>query len=653
MLQMRTGLQNEIEAHGRTVITPAIPASLVPQIAELDAALLARLDGRGFPACEALAGDRGLWTVAAPNRLVLRAPCPGGQAFTNGEPVALLAFIGHNRGQRLRVAGNITDVGPHGVTVLVHQVFTNSGRYVHRRARAKLPNGQPVGNQSSCNWLDHMDNGMRAMASGAETLFVATRHPDSGTANRHGLDVTYRGGLPGFVVAPDAHTLLWPELPGAGHFSTLGNLVLDNRCGLMMLAAGQDAAVQLSGRAEVLWRDTEARRLTGCDRAVRFHVERASLVPDRYGSTWVLRHYAPDLADAPRPPSASTRRRLLRIVRKVDEASDTISLYLEDAIKRPLTPFSGGQHLVLSLPGSLERAYTVSAYSPLPANYRITVKRLRSEAGPDGRASSYLHDFAKPGDVLQATGPSGNFRLPPQFTRPLVLASAGIGITPMVAMAEELALRAPRHPVWFLHGNRNGRAFALSGKVRSLRADLPGTRWHIRFSRPTDLDRVGVDYDAPGRVDIDVLRTVLPFGSYDFHLCGPDDFVHGLASDLRAIDVPSERISMEAFGAAGDAEAIPTTSAGPPLNDLQPRGVRFARSGKAALWNTTKGSLLDFAQELGLEAPYSCRTGMCGTCAQRLLSGEVAPVREAAARVEAGHILLCSCVPTTDIELDL
>jgi len=654
MMQMRTGLQDEFEARGQAITTPAVPADMASQIAELDSTLLARLDGQGFPACEALVGDRGLWTLVAPDRLVLRAAALGGRLIAAGEPVALLAFVGQNRLRRLRVAGIVADTGPREMTVLVHQVLTNSSRYVHHRARANVPREQPAGTPTSCDWLNHLDDTMRAVASDAETLFVATRHAEPGTADQHGLAVSHRGGLPGFVVAPDEHTLLWPELPGIGHLSTLENLILDGRCGLLMLAAGHSVAVRLSGRAEVLWRDAEAKRLTGCDRAVRFRVERACLVPDRYGSAWVLRHYSPDFAGEPRPPSAATRHRLLRIVRKVDEAQDVISLYFEDVSGRPLVPFSAGQHLVLKLPDSLERKYTVSAYSPLPTNYRITVKRLRSDAGPEGRASSHLHDTAVRGDVLQATGPRGNFRLPPRLARPLVLASAGIGITPMVAMVEELALRAPHHPVWFLHGNRNGRTFALSGKIRSLRADLPDARWHVRFSQPRDSDRIGVDYDAPGRIDLDVLQTLLPFGSYDFYLCGPDDFVYGLAGDLRRIDVPSERINVEAFGAAGDIEAASTALAGPPsLNDLHPRMVRFARSGKAALWDIKKGTLLDFAQELGLEAPHSCRTGMCGACAQRLLSGEVAPVRETFARPEADHILLCSCMPSTDVELDL
>lgn len=654
MTQRRTGLKDEFEARGQAMTTPTVPADMASQIAELDSTLLARLDGQGFPTCEALVGDRGLWTLAAPDRLVLKATALDGRVLAAGEPVALLAFVGQNRLRRLRVAGVVAGTGPREMTVLVRQVLTKSGRYVHHRVRANVRREQPAGNQLSCDWLDHLDDTMRAVSSDAETLFVATRHAEPCTAHQHGLDVSHRGGLPGFVVALDEHTLLWPELPGIGHLSTLENLTLDGRCGLLLLAAGHNAAVRLSGRAEVLWRDAETRRLTGCDRAVRFRVERACLVPDQYGSAWVLRHYSPDLADEPRPPSAATRRRLVRIVRKVDEAQDVISLYLDDVSGRPLAPFSAGQHLVLSLPDGLERKYTVSAYSPLPTNYRITVKRLRSEAGPEGYASSYLHDTAVRGDVLQATGPRGSFRLPPRLARPLVLASAGIGITPMVAMVEELALRAAHHPVWFLHGNRNGRTFALSGKIRSLRADLPDARWHVRFSQPRDSDRIGVDYDAPGRIDLDVLRTIMPFGSYDFYLCGPDDFVYGLAGDLRRMDVPSERINVEAFGAAGDTETTPTALAGSlSLNDLHPRMVRFARSGKAALWDIKKGTLLDFAQELGLEAPHSCRTGMCGACAQHLLSGEVAPVRETFASPQAGHILLCSCMPSTDVEIDL
>ncbi len=329
------------------------------------------------------------------------------------------------------------------------------------------------------------------------------------------------------------------------------------------------------------------------------------------------------------------------------------SFYLQDAEGRPLPPFKAGQHLTLDLPEGAGRDYTLSSFAPRPSAYRVTARLYGPEAG--GRGGSVALHGHQEGDVLEAAGPSGAFVLPRDLRRPLVLVSSGIGITPMIAFAEELAWRAPRHPLWFVHGARNGATMAFARSLRALRNELPNARWHVRFSAPRAVDRPDVDFQSEGRVDIALLQSLLPFGGYDFYLCGPDAFLSTMTRGLRELDVPDERIRLESFAISGPEEggADDAPDDEEPLPELLPRTVSFRGAGVTGLWEPEKGTLLDFAEAMGIAAPHSCRTGMCGACSQTLAAGSVHRVQETAFRPDPGRILLCSCVPLTDIEIEL
>lgn len=531
MIQLRTGRSDDLERLGRAAIGGRLSDDQAAQLARLNAVVLGSLDVDGTPRCDPLVGDEGLVTVLSPTRLRLQRAedgCgfePPPQAL--GSAIGLLALDGGWNGA-LRIAGYVAEADRTGITVEVLQVFSMSAQLLHQRERAPRKMMDPVYLKEASSWRSSLDGVMTSLVDEVDTLFIASRHPELDGSPEKNVDVSCRGGLPGFVLAPDDKTLLWPEYERDGCFSTLGNLVLDPRCGLTLTASGRSGAIQIAGRAQILWRDAEAKRLTGCDRAVRLTIDKARPTVDRYGLVWPVRRFSSGLAGLPRAPEAALRARVLRIDNKVDEAQDIVSLFLSEADGRPSWPFVAGQHVDLRVPDGTRRKYTISTYGPSPASYRITVQRHSGEAGAAGRVSSYLHDEAKTGDLVQVVGPQGRFNLPRELHRPLVLLSAGIGITPMMAMAEELALRAPVHPLWFLHGTRHGGTFAFSGRIRALRRELRGARWHIRFSQPRSCDRLGVDYDKAGRLETDVLRSLLRLDSYDFYVCGPDEFVQAL-----------------------------------------------------------------------------------------------------------------------------
>jgi uncharacterized protein len=155
----------------------------------------------------------------------------------------------------------------------------------------------------------------------------------------------------------------------------------------------------------------------------------------------------------------------------------------------------------------------------------------------------------------------------------------------------------------------------------------------------------GTDFEIEGRIDIDLLRSVLPLDGYDFYMCGPPPFMQGMYDALRSIGTPDERILAEAFGPASlkrssDAAVAPLAPA-----SAKPVPVAFMKSSKEARWQPGGGSLLELAEARGLAPDFSCRTGSCGTCATRILKGKVTYDTAPHAKVAEDIALICCAVP--------
>ena len=341
----------------------------------------------------------------------------------------------------------------------------------------------------------------------------------------------------------------------------------------------------------------------------------------------------------------------LVVTRLERERPGIVSVHLADAGGGRLPPFEGGQHLTVDLPADghglpLRRTYTLSGTSGDGRAYRITVKREE----PGGRASRHLHDRIAVGDILACLPPRGRFVLG-DGERPVVLVSAGIGITPMVAMLEQLRRTRPEREAWFLHGSRG--PGPLVEEVRALMAASP----HRLVLFDSSDGRTG---DRHGRIDIRALREVLPFGGYDFYLCGPQSFLSDLRAGLAGLDVPPDRIHWESFGTRGpptkqpEPETLdPPPGAGAGAAPASSHTVTFARSGVTAIVAKDGATVLDAARTAGLDAAYSCEEGVCGTCRCRCLSGEITYIRDPVAWLEEDEILPCIARPRTDLEIDM
>jgi len=332
------------------------------------------------------------------------------------------------------------------------------------------------------------------------------------------------------------------------------------------------------------------------------------------------------------------RYRIARIERESDSVQ---SFWLEPADGAGLAPFEAGQHLPVRarIDGEwLQRSYTLSV-SPADGGYRISVRR-------QGRFSAHLHDALAVGDTLEAQSPRGQFGVDAGARRPLVLLSAGIGITPMLAMLRQVVFEGLRtrrtRPTWFIHGARTLRERAFAAEVAALAARTGGAVTVLQaLSAPEPEARLGSDYQVAGRIGIDVLRAIPATEDGDYLLCGPPDFMRARYRDLRALGVPDARIHAEAFGPAALARDTPAA----PAVATRPLPVQFARSGREARWTPGSGSLLELAESLGLNPAHACRQGICGSCSHALQAGQVSYPVAPPNPVAPGQVLLCQAMP--------
>ncbi|MEL6268121.1 MAG: FAD-binding oxidoreductase, partial [Pseudomonadota bacterium] len=471
--------------------------------------------------------------------------------------------------------------------------------------------------------LDRLDGAAEALIAGADTFFVATAAPESEDL-RHGVDVSHRGGKPGFVRIADG-VLEIPDYPGNLHFNTLGNLMLDPRAGLTFIDFATGDMLFLSGMAEIQFDGPEVAAFTGAERLWRVRPEAIIRIPAALAVGFAGGETSPnslatgDWAAADAALAAEADRlawRPFRVVRVARESSEIRSVWLEPADGRGIAAHRPGQHLPIRLTVAGEpvmRTYTLSSAHDGRA-YRLSVKR---EA--EGRASRAIHDLA-PGDVIEAQAPRGNFVLEEGTGRPIVMISAGVGITPMLAMVESLLVHEGRNrhtaALRLIHGARDGETLAFGAWLRAKAAAHPGFTPTIALSAPGPGDVLGETHDHEGRIDKALLQSRLPLDDYDVYLCGPPGFMSAIYGTLRDLGIPDARIRFEAFGPANVRRRPDAGTAPAPAEPLPASApVHFEKTATEATWHPDNGTLLDLAEGAGIDAPFSCRSGSCGTCA--------------------------------------
>jgi MOSC domain-containing protein YiiM/ferredoxin-NADP reductase len=354
-------------------------------------------------------------------------------------------------------------------------------------------------------------------------------------------------------------------------------------------------------------------------------------------------------------PAAPGFRQL--VVASIDqESADVISVSMQQMDGRPLPMPLAGQYVVLRLQRNsnvpLLRSYSLSG--PLSTErYRISVK-----IEPNGAAGRHLQQQVRIGDVLEVSSPRGSFTLQ-SGERPVVLLSAGIGATPVLAMLHALAAARSTRQVLWLHAARDRQHHPFAGEVRRLMLALAHGRSFVCYSRPGPLDRLGEDFAATGHLSRSVFEEIGVPRESDVYLCGPARFMADMKEVLAALNMAPERLHMETFnggesltpgvvGAATRTPHLPKDDA-----DTGPL-VSFARSGVAVHWKASAyGSILELAEACDVPVRWSCRTGVCHNCESGLVSGAVAYEPLPLEKPADGNLLICCSRPVGDVVVGL
>jgi ferredoxin-NADP reductase/MOSC domain-containing protein YiiM/ferredoxin len=356
------------------------------------------------------------------------------------------------------------------------------------------------------------------------------------------------------------------------------------------------------------------------------------------------------------PPPAWNGFRPLLVRRKTAETPTVTSLWLAAEDGTALPAAQPGQFVAVRLhpdAGSpaIIRSYSLSA-RPGADEYRISVK-----LEPGGAAGNYLHDYLQAGDTVEVAAPRGTFTLRAGDS-PVILVSAGIGVTPVLAMLYALAALQPDRELWWLHGARNRAQDALAEEAQTLLGQMKSEHACICYSRPDPGDRPGRWYTTSGRLTAEVVAGLGIPRHADAYLCGPAAFMAEMAAALIGLGFEPSRVHTETFGAVtAITPGIKTRTEGsvhpPPGPPGHGPAVSFARSSLTVNWDRDYGSLLELAEACDVPTRWSCRTGVCHTCETLMLAGAVAYAPEPVDAPAEGNVLLCCAQPTDDIVLDL
>ena len=364
----------------------------------------------------------------------------------------------------------------------------------------------------------------------------------------------------------------------------------------------------------------------------------------------------PGLAPQSGPPTAWPGFRPLRVSRIERESVSVVSLPLIPADGRPLVAAQPGQSIIMRIQPEPKGPILLRNYSlsnlPSADHYRVSIK-----LEVNGVASTYLHDQVRVGHLLDVAAPRGNFTLQPGDSQ-VVLISAGVGATPVLAMLHSLAAEISPREVWWLFGARNGEDHAFAEESRNLVKALPRGKSFIAYSNPGPRDRPGVDFDASGRIKVEALEKLGVPRAADFYLCGPAPFMRDLSNGLMAWGVSDDRVHTEIFGPAKPKTpgvVDPSHAAPHPPEGTVGSGPRVSlvRSGLNLCWNAKFSSLLEFAEACDVPVRWACRTGVCHSCEGGLISGSVDYQPEPLEPPAHGNLLICCSRPQSDVVIDL
>ena len=669
-LQTFYGVRDQLEKMGQSFIRDYLPEQHREFYQQLPYIFVGSVDKSGRPWASVLMGRQGFIQSPDEHSLSFKSPRIDGDPLINnltpGSSIGLLGLQFETR-RRNRVAATVVSADRRSINLNVVQSFGNCPQYIQAREPEFLPEIDNIGAEKTKTSFKTLSSRAKAIIQNADNFYIATHHSQDKNEPSHGADVSHRGGRPGFVRVDNDQELTFPDYSGNFHFNTMGNILLNPLAGLLFMDFDTGDLLYLTCKAEIIPDNDEKRAFEGAERLVKFQLDEGILVEKAMPMKWHFVDYSPSLertgtweevAETLAARKSTNVYRNYNVTKVIRESEVISSFYLEPDGDEHIHCHKAGQFLPieLNLPGntvSIKRTYTISN-APNGQYYRLSIKReaASNPEVPPGLSSNYIHDHIQEGSKICGLTPRGQFILEESSIRPVVLLSAGVGITPMISMLEEIANEdatcGGHRKVWFVHGAISSKEHAFNDHVRQITADWQSASVHIAYSNPADTDVLGRDYDSQGRISVDLLKSLLPFDDYDFYFCGPAAFMESIYKDLKKLNVPDHRIHYEFFGpGASLLKNEPGENPGlvGDLENQEAVTVRFEKSDKEVMWDPSQGTLLDLAEKQGLKPAYSCRSGVCATCSTRIIEGDVGYVDPPLAETEDGHALICCSYP--------
>jgi ferredoxin-NADP reductase/predicted pyridoxine 5'-phosphate oxidase superfamily flavin-nucleotide-binding protein len=529
-VQERMGVRQAVASWGPKVVRTWMPDQHRDFYTRLPFVVAAARDDRDRPWVTLLTGQPGFVQSPDPTSLVFHGGLLPGDALERslgaGSALGLLGIEFETR-RRNRVNGTIVEIGAGCLRFEVGQAFGNCPQYITGRTWRAV---EVSPTEASAVRRTKLTAAMQDRIRSADTFFIGSGHRNAEDAPSNGMDASHRGGPAGFVRVESPTRLVFPDYAGNNHFNTIGNLVIDSRVALLFVDFETGGVLQLTGRADIDWDSPAVAGHAGAQRLVSIDIEAIvqlkNVLPLRFSE-----------------PEGLVRE--LRLVERRRESADVVSFYFVSRDGGELPDFEAGQHLPLEVTVTgqdkpVTRTYSLSN-GPGQRRYRISVRRE-----PEGLVSRFLHDSVDIGTTLNSRSPAGDFIIR-HHDRPVVLISAGIGITPMVSMLHELTSQPSERPVTFLHGARNGRHHPLAGEVNMIARDNDNVTVGVAYSQPLAGDVRRRDFDVAGRIDARLIREQVVDLDAEYFLCGPAPFLSAMADILSDLGVGDEHVHVEQF----------------------------------------------------------------------------------------------------------
>lgn len=672
MLQERVGKRDVMENFARKVVRSYLPEQHREFYSQLPYIILGSVDEHGDTWASIIAGQPGFISSPTPTSLDLVLRIANGDPLKEsikriGTSIGMLGINLENR-RRNRVNVRVTNVVDDVANLSVDQSFGNCPQYIQSRTLNYSSVAHAKSEVGDFDSFTQLDRHATALIEHADTFFVSSFIVETNDPTREGVDVSHRGGRPGFIKV-DGDTLTIPDYPGNYHFNTLGNFLANPKAGLMFPNFETGDILTLTGSTEILWEDhPEVKYFNGAQRAWRFRVKKGKWLrkalpfATRFNQYSVNSEMTGTWREAEQRKAAEKLRsewQPMKLVKVVEESSVIKSFYFQHAKDKALLPFEAGQFMTVKVPSQdiqnpLIRTYTVSS-APHDPYYRISVKKE-----PSGAASNLMHDTLSIGDIIEAKYPSGHFYIDTVEKRPAVLIAGGVGVTPMISMAQHTLNEAIRtrhlRPMHIFCAAKNSKQRAFHQAFKQIAQDSSNAiHYYSLLSQPDSNDKPGKDFNGSGRLTADVFKQVLNLDDYDFYICGPSSFMQSMYDELMTLGVRDSRIYAEAFGPASltrkPERAVKPVESSDEVGEAEQSVIKFSQSGFEQRWNKGDDVILDVAESHGLTPSSSCRNGICGACAVPVKSGKVSYRMKPSAQVPDGHALICCAVPSKETDV--